>query len=503
MKGSIQKQLAFMVIGLLAFTILLCIFIKNTFLDQYYQKDTEHKVEQMYELLNNAGNKGTLEEESALENIRWFAFRNNMNVLLINTNSEEVLFAAFNNGNELSRKLMGYVLGIDMNKREVTKDGYTKDGYTKEINKVFQTYDRQTQNEYTEMYGKLDNGYWFIISITMESMHTGVNLANRFLTYVGIFAILLGGIFSWIFAKRFTKPIMNLANLSERIMNLDFEAKYQGKDKNEIAFLGNNMNKLSDSLQLTISELKTANNELQKDLERKEEIEEMRTEFLSNVSHELKTPISLIRGYAEGLAEGISDDPESRAYYLDVIMDEADKMNQMVQKLLVLNQLEFGKESVSMERFDVMELIRNFVHSSDILLKDNEIEVTLPTQDSCYVWGDCAKVEEVVANYFTNAVHFCKYDYKIDITLEMKENKVKIGIFNTGDPIPEESLPHLWEKFYKVDKARTREYGGSGIGLSIVKAIVSSMNQEYGVENYNNGVQFWFTLELASSEDIT
>lgn len=498
MRNSIQKQLAFVTIALLSLTIILCIFVNNTFLDQVYQEDTEHKVRQMYELLNSAGNNNKLEDEDMLENIRQYVFRNNLNVLIINANSEQVLVAAFNNGNELSRKLMGYVLGIEYD------DGRQMpyDKYKPEINEVFQSIDRRTQNEYMEMYGKLDNGYWYIISVTMESMHTSVQLANRFLTYIGIGAIILGGIVSWIIARRFTKPIMDLADLSEKIMHLDFEAKYKGKDHNEIAFLGNNMNKLSDSLKKTISELKTANNELKKDLEKKEELEEMRTEFLSNVSHELKTPISLIQGYAEGLAEGITDDPESQAYYLEVIMDEASKMNQMVQKLLTLNQLEFGKNTIDLECFDLIALLNNFLQSSDILLKNNDISVSLPSMEHCYVWGDVFKVEEVVMNYFTNSVHYCKNEKKIKITLELVDKKVKVGFFNTGDPIPEESLPHLWEKFYKVDKARTREYGGSGIGLSIVKAIVTSLHQEYGVENYNNGVMFWFTLETASDEDM-
>jgi signal transduction histidine kinase len=117
-----------------------------------------------------------------------------------------------------------------------------------------------------------------------------------------------------------------------------------------------------------------------------------------------------------------------------------------------------------------------------------------------YVWGDVYKTEEVFTNYFSNAVNHCMAVDKdsgkiIVISLEQRDGKIRIGVFNTGQPIPEESVPHLWEKFYKVDKARTREYGGSGVGLSIVKAIMESMNQKYGVENYNNGVLFWFELD--------
>ena len=213
------------------------------------------------------------------------------------------------------------------------------------------------------------------------------------------------------------------------------------------------------------------------------------------MSHELKTPIALIQGYAEGLSEGVNDDPESRSYYCEVIMDEAARMNHMVQKLMTLNQLEFGNDVVTMERFDLTAMVRNYLQSAEILAKQNEITVCMEEYEPIYVWGDEYKVEEVFMNYFSNAVNHCGGEKKIIVTLTQEEKKVRAGVFNTGNPIPEEAIPHLWEKFYKVDKARSREYGGSGVGLSIVKAIMESMNQGFGVENYTNGVLFWFELE--------
>ena len=224
----------------------------------------------------------------------------------------------------------------------------------------------------------------------------------------------------------------------------------------------------------------------------------MRKEFLANVSHELKTPIALIQGYAEGLSEGVNDDPESREFYCEVIMDEAYKMNNMVKKLLTLNQLEFGNDIVSMERFDITALIRNYLQSAAILTKQNEIVVEMKEYPAIYVWADEYKTEEVFMNYFSNAMNHCDGEKKITVSLEQGEEKVRISVFNTGERIPEESIGHIWEKFYKVDKARTREYGGSGVGLSIVKAIMESMNQKYGVENQKDGVLFWFELESGS-----
>jgi signal transduction histidine kinase len=173
-------------------------------------------------------------------------------------------------------------------------------------------------------------------------------------------------------------------------------------------------------------------------------------------------------------------------------------MNTMVQKLLSLNQLEFGENVATMERFDILALIKAVVESSQILAEAKDIDITYSQGRPLYVWGDEFMVEEVVTNYLSNAINHCSGDKKIDIKVEEKDGTVRTTVFNTGDPIPEESIDKIWTKFYKVDKARTRAYGGSGIGLSIVKAIMESMNQNYGVKNYDNGVAFWFELSSRS-----
>ena len=217
---------------------------------------------------------------------------------------------------------------------------------------------------------------------------------------------------------------------------------------------------------------------------------------MGNVSHELKTPIALIQGYAEGLREGVSDDPESREFYCDVIMDEAAKMNQMVKNLMTLNQLEFGDENVEFQRFDLTELIRGVLQSMEIVAQQKEARVQFRQKEPVYVWADEFKAEQVVRNYVSNAFNHLDGDRVVDVKLIPSGEKVKVTVFNTGAPIPEEDVPHIWEKFYKVDKAHTREYGGNGIGLSIVKAIMDSFHQKYGVKNYDNGVEFWFELDV-------
>ena len=490
MKTSIRKQFALITIGLLISTLVACWFINSSFLEKYYEADKKESIQNAYEKLNEASVAGTLGGAEFQEEMIEYALRYNMRTYVINTNAQTVMAVPFSDV-ELRQRLYGYML-----KRPI---GLIEGKYP-EANTIFKVIDIKNQSESLEIYGRLENGYAFIITSAMESIRDSVKLANRFLAYIGAASVLIGSIILWMVSKRFTKPILELADISEKMTHLDFEAKYTGRDKNEIGLLGNNINQLSAELEKTISELKTANNELKKDIEKKEKIDEMRKEFLSNVSHELKTPIALIQGYAEGLKEGVSDDKESREFYCEVIMDEANKMNNMVKKIMTLNQLEFGNDVVSMERFDIVALVRNYIQSASILTKQNDIEVRMAEMEPVYVWADEFKVEEVFMNYFSNAVNHCSGKKVIDVTIEKYDGIARISVFNTGEPIPETSIEHLWEKFYKVDKARTREYGGSGVGLSIVKAIMESMNQKFGVINYTNGVRFWFELELVKEE---
>ena len=492
MKTSIKVQMASITIAILSGTLILCWFINSTFLEGYYEREKERTVWNVYEMLNEAGTEEGAFSESFQEEMRDYAFHHNLTIVVLNPNAQVVLDASFN-GAELTRRLFSYITGrsVDFHLDKMP-----------EQNTVFRLHELRTNTEYMEMFGVLENGDWYIISCTIESIKDSVKIANRFLAYVGVAAVLIGCIICWLIARRFTKPILKLAEISEKMTRLDFEAKYQGKEKNEIALLGANINKLSESLEKNISELKTANNELKKDIEKKEKIDEMRKEFLANVSHELKTPIALIQGYAEGLQENVSDDVESRNYYCEVIIDEAAKMNAMVKKLLDLNHIEFGDNKVDIQRFDITSVINGIIASSSILIEQKEAKVLFGEKEE-YVWADEYMIEEVITNYLSNALNHVSISEEkekdaekiINIYYEKKEKNLRVCIYNTGQHIPEAELEKVWIKFYKVDKARTRLYGGSGVGLSIVKAIMDSHNRACGVENVKNGVVFWFELE--------
>ena len=490
MKYSIRREFSLIFIGLMTGTVLLCWFIDNIFLEEYYVSSRKKIIRNAYNTIRMAANDDAYSTENFRKELDRVCSMYNIRVCVMDANSQ-TKYISFNGGLELEEQLLGYIFGFYSGTVEALEEG---------SDYVIQRL-QLGEEEFLEMYGRLSTDISFILRTPMESIKISARIANRFFAYVGILGTLAGGLIMWFVTRRLTRPILQLNSISEQMVHLNFEAKYKGSAGNELDLLGENINKLSRSLEKSISELKTANNELQKDIERKEAIDEMRKEFLANVSHELKTPIALIQGYAEGLREGINDDPESRSFYCEVIMDEAAKMNNMVKKLMTLNQLEFGNDIVTMERFDVTALIRNYIQSAGILTRQNEIQVCMEEYGPIYVWADEYKTEEVFMNYFSNAVNHCKGDRKIVVSIEQGKNKARVGVFNTGEPIPEESISHIWDKFYKVDKARTRAYGGSGVGLSIVKAIMEAMNQDYGVKNYCNGVLFWFELETVEGQD--
>ena len=489
MKHSIKKQFALVFIGLMVITILCCWFINSTFLESYYMNNKQNALKDVHNRINLAFADGSAETEEFDIELQKLCEKYNVSMLVLDEDSQ-TLKATMHESKFLKRQLLDNLFFSNFHP-EFEKILEKTDNYV-----LRSMVDPRTHTGFIEMWGFLENGNLFIIRTPREGIRESVAIANRFLAYAGGVAVLIGGIIIWFVSRKITGPMLELAAISEKMIHLDFETKYEGNAQNEIGILGENINKLSETLEHTISELKTANNELLKDVEKKEQIDEMRKEFLSNVSHELKTPIALIQGYAEGLKEGINDDEESRAFYCEVIMDEAAKMNEMVKKLLTLNQLESGNDITTMERFDITEMISAFVQSADILARQSGIQVKIDGERPCYVWADEYKTEEVVGNYFSNAMNHCEGEKIIHIKTQRNGEKVRVSVFNTGMPIPEDALSHIWEKFYKVDKARTREYGGSGVGLSIVKALMESMNEKYGVINYENGVEFWFELAV-------
>ena len=485
MKHSIKRQMLTVFVGLILFMIVVFMIVNGSFLEKYYISNKKSEFIKVYTMVQEGVENGTISSETPEKDLGRLTEKNNISIAVIDS-EYNVVYTNVREKQMMVVQLFGYL--YDKNHQEVLEK---TDSYD-----ICKSVDPQNNTEYLTMWGNFDNGDIFIMRSPLESIRSAVTIFNRFIGVVGGCVILVSVLLAWYFSKRITEPIKELATLSQKMADLDFDAKYTSGGSNEIGVLGENFNRMSERLEQTISNLKEANYKLQKDIEQKEKRENMRSEFLGNVSHELKTPIALIQGYAEGLKEGVNDDPESREFYCEVIMDEAGKMNRMVKNLLALNQLEFGEDDVQFERFDITSLISGVLQSLDILIEQKEAQVIFRHKNPIYVWADEFKVEQVVRNYVNNAMNHVDGEKVIEIKITQENDVAKITVFNTGTPIPEEDLPHIWEKFYKVDKARTREYGGNGIGLSIVKAIMDSFGKGYGAINHTNGVEFWFELDM-------
>lgn len=483
MKRSIKKQFSLIIILILASNVILCVFLNIFFLKQFYFANKRRSINEAYKLLNQASIENKLMDSDFHEKMILLCETADLSIIVLDNNSNIIASIKSDDKNLLSQisdPSFSFIDQDDSNKLQV-----------KRIQDIY------SNNKYLEMKGYLANNEAFLIRCAYISVEDNVAISNKFICIVGLFALFVGCVTTMFITNRITKPIVRLTEISSRMKNLDFDAKFDSKGETEIDVLGENINELSDKLEKTISELKTANNELLRDIEIKDKNEEMRKEFLANVSHELKTPIALIQSYSEGLKEGIIDDEESRDYYLDVIIDESYRMNNLVKEIMTLSELEFGNKPLEIERFDLVELINNKISSNQILLKQNEIELEFDHDDEqLFVWADEFKTEEVLENYLSNAIHYCEGEKQIKISLLKKEETVRINVFNTGSKISDEDADRIWEKFFKADRARSRDYGGTGIGLSIVKAIMTAINMDYGCSNEENGVNFYFELPI-------
>lgn len=341
------------------------------------------------------------------------------------------------------------------------------------------SFDRISNTRYINIAGILDNSDYIYIKMPMIFMTNISRYTSIFVMIASLVALTVCAILGYIVSRQFSHPIVKMNKIANQMSTLDFSSKYDGACDDEIGELGYSLNKLSEHLEKTIVELKKTN-KLQKDL-------------LINVSHDLKTPIALIQGYAEGLKVGINE--EARSEYCDVIIDESIRMGKIVNELLDLSRVESGIVKPNMTDFDIRLLIEQTIRKNDILIKSKSITVENDTMDLT-VHADRNLIQRVLINLITNSIDHVKDYGKIIISSEQIYNKLRIKIFNTGENIPDGDLENIWYAFYKVDKARSRAIGGTGIGLSIVKSIMDIHKQSYGVNNLSDGVEFYFELQI-------
>lgn len=485
-KHSMRMKLTLLLLSLTTGTFLVYLLLNQFFLEDYYVRNKEKSLLREYETINGILQKEKRITTEVANDVAAVCEKAGITIIIVDT-ADKIEFQ-YGNGNILKERLQQINFGINPLEYNIIEhtDSYILQGYN---------LNSSGGSGYLELTGFFNSDMIFLMRMAVVSINESVDISMKFFVMTGVVILLTGSIIAFFISGGFTRPILKLAGISKEMSNLNFNVKYDIKRDDELGVLGYSMNELSDKLETTIIELKQANYELQNDIAKKDKIDEMRKDFISNVSHELKTPIALIQGYAEGLMECVNDDEQSREFYCSVIMDEADKMNKLVKSLLSLNQLEFGNHTLQYDKFEINMVINGIISSLEYMFKQNDIILEFEPAEEIYVYADEFKIEEVITNYLTNAVHYALGEKRVVISEERIGKKIRISVFNTGNRIPEEELENIWDKFYKVDKARTREYGGSGIGLSIVKAVMNAHGTECGINNHENGVEFWFELD--------
>ena len=495
---SVRAKLFFTLCVVILMLIGFFIIINNAVLEALYYYSKKESTLETYNYINENLSKILEEEKEKYElELEKIAINNNFEILIIGTDNNLVystnknFVEDFGEINEIKYEVKYSIF----NKSEVL--------YSKENITIRRIKDKKNGIPYILLDGKLDSGDKIYIRLPITPIQDSVNISNRFIYIIGIATIVLGAIAITFITERFTKPIEELNDIANEMSNLNFKRKYRINDsEDEIDELGKSINTLSDKLEETINQLKVNNSELEKDIEEKSKIDEMRKQFISDVSHELKTPIALIQGYAEGLVENVNTDEENRKFYSEVILDEANKMDKLVKRLLELMKLEYEDRKFNDAKFDIVELINEVVKNSKVVLNENNIEVEFKEKQPIYVYADDFYIEQVVTNYFTNAIkNISEINGNKKIRIAIKKGKeigkLRVTVFNTGKNIDQENINRIWTRFYKVDESRNRSKGGTGIGLALVKAIMTKYKSNYGVTNKKDGVEFYFEIPEA------
>lgn len=490
--SSVKVKLFITLSSTILLIIIFLIIVNNFALENFYLYNKQNTLKAVYETINNYYENPNQDKdiESELEKL---SVKNNFDILVKDNKGINVY---------TTNKNFSLVIG---NINDILDKFNTNKGKELESNDKFvikKQQDLKNGLSYIMLSGKLDNGYFLYIRIPVTSIQDSVKISNNFLLLMAGFTILIASIMVSIVSRKFTEPILELNNIAKKMSNLDFSQKYKITNaKDEINDLGKSINTMSDKLEKTIKQLRSSNIELERDIEEKSKIDEMRKTFISDVSHELKTPIALIQGYSEGLLENVNTDEESRKFYAEVILDETNKMDKLVKQLLELMKLEYGKREFNNKEFNIVELEKEVIRKANVMVEGKQAEILFDSNQEIQVFADDFYIEQVLTNYLTNAIKNVEEMYgekyiKISNEIKSEENKVCIKVFNTGKNISEENLNRIWNRFYKADESRHREDGGTGIGLAFVKAIMSNYDNKYGVRNLENGVEFYFELDM-------
>lgn len=335
------------------------------------------------------------------------------------------------------------------------------------------------------------NGY--LIALTpLSEVNDVIGTMNSYYFIVFAVAFLLVSVVSLIYSKFMTRPLVEMSNVAKRISECNFNYKYNVKSEDEIGLLGESLNLISNNLEKTLSELQDTNERLKNEINIKAVQEDKRKELIANISHELKTPITIIQGSINGIKGGIY----GTEMYED-ILEETNRMNDLVREMLEISKLESPSFDINKEPFDLGGVFLKVKDKLRDMIKEKSLEISYNDFDDVIVFGDEKRITQVVTNLLTNAIKYTPDSEKVKVSIESIKNKGKyeFSIENFGVSLSKEELENIWDAFYRKEKSRNKKFGGTGLGLSIVKRILEVHDSNFGVESTENSVKFYFSIE--------
>lgn len=496
MKYSIQTKLFLTVSLIITFFIAILVSSHLLFFGKYTIRQYEVMLTEAYETVSKEviTNNGYLSN-----NIEAFESASGMQILFLNSDYDTVsAFIIEDDGN--IRQKIADTLDSSLYEQEIRtfRNTIEKNGYI-----IYTQNDVDTEGRFLTLIGELplgDDEFYMALRISMPAIENSVEYSRFFIILTGGITLLFSMIIAYFISRHWVRPILDINEITKSMARLDFSKKFEGKTTDEIGELGENINFLSNQLEDSIHALRRSNEMLEEEVKKERQIDEMRQNLLANVSHDLKTPIAIIQGYAEGLRANISESPEDREFYTSVIIEESERMNRLVRQILSLSQLEMGKIKPEIESIEIASYVDVIIGKFSLMFKEKDINIESNVSPAM-IFADTNMLGQVLVNLITNAADHTKSGGHIKISAETIDKKLRIKVFNEGENIPEDELDKIWLSFYKRDKARTGRYGGTGIGLTIVKTTMEAHNNTCGVENEDNGVTFWVEFDIDENPD--
>lgn len=516
---SIRRKL-FLQIGSIILLFILLLYLANTFLlESLYVQGAKNRLTETYEKLN-AMEVEELSPDTLYQML--LDSRTFIEMAIIDEVNGEIYLPANPSLSNDANKAIGRGFKTPPpNQMTLISTEILND----QINLIKLT-DHKIETDFYMLQGYLDNGLRIEMRIPLASIRQNVLFFNQFILGAGILIMIAAFIAANLISKHFTKPIQNMTKVTEHLKKMDFSETCEVTTNDEIGRLAEYINEMSYALETNMNALETSNLQLSEEIKEKTRIDEQRQALLNNVSHELKTPLAIIQGYSEGLKLNLTRNTDKAEFYSDVIVDEAKKMDMLVSQLLDINHIQFGDFPLHKEVLNAKDFINNILMKYRPMMEEDGIQFDLISglindSNDLLVHIDALRTEQIITNLLNNAMAYVDDRHTVTLTSELMDSQGQVipavSLADTSDPhsvyvspahmrltisnsfpqIPAPELNNWWNSFYKADKARTRENGGYGLGLSIIKAIQEADDNAYGVYWSDGLIHFYIDFDVS------